>query len=235
LLDVIFLSYDEPTADENFELLQLFAPHAKRVHGVDGILNAHKECAKASSTNYFYVVDADAIIDELFTFKFTPSAYKDAYPGVAENKCVYTWRSLNPVNKLIYGYGAVKLFPKRQLLQAKEFKVDMTTTIGCPFVPKFQISNITAFNTDPFSTWKGAFREATKLASSIIPNGNNTDNEYRLKVWCDYGEKAEFGKYSIMGAQQGRDFGTHYRNNTQALHLINDYVWLKEQFNAATE
>jgi hypothetical protein len=235
LLDVIFLSYDEPTADENFELLQLFAPHAKRVHGVDGILNAHKECAKASSTNYFYVVDADAVIDELFTFKFTPSAYKDAYPGVAENKCVYTWRSLNPVNKLIYGYGAVKLFPKRQLLQAKEFKVDMTTTIGCPFVPKFQISNITAFNTDPFSTWKGAFREATKLASSIIPNGNNTDNEYRLKVWCDYGEKAEFGKYSIMGAQQGRDFGTHYRNNTQALHLINDYVWLKEQFNAATE
>jgi len=235
LLDVIFLSYDEPTADENFELLQLFAPHAKRVHGVDGILNAHKECAKASSTNYFYVVDADAIIDELFTFKFTPSAYKDAYPGVAENKCVYTWRSLNPVNKLIYGYGAVKLFPKRQLLQAKEFKVDMTTTIGCPFVPKFQISNITAFNTDPFSTWKGAFREATKLASSIIPNGNNTDNEYRLKVWCDYGEKAEFGKYSRMGAQQGRDFGTHYRNNTQALHLINDYVWLKEQFNAATE
>ena len=235
MLDVIFLSYDEPTADENFELLQLFAPHAKRVHGVDGILNAHKECARASSTNYFYVVDADAIIDELFTFKFTPSAYKDAYPGVAENKCVYTWRSLNPVNKLIYGYGAVKLFPKRQLLQAKEFKVDMTTTIGCPFVPKFQISNITAFNTDPFSTWKGAFREATKLASSIIPNGNNTDNEYRLKVWCDYGEKAEFGKYSIMGAQQGRDFGTHYRNNTQALHLINDYVWLKEQFNAATE
>jgi hypothetical protein len=235
MLDVIFLSYDEPTADENFEILQLFAPHAKRVHGVDGILNAHKECAKASSTNYFYVVDADAVIDELFTFKFTPSAYKDAYPGVAENKCVYTWRSLNPVNKLIYGYGAVKLFPKRQLLQAKEFKVDMTTTIGCPFVPKFQISNITAFNTDPFSTWKGAFREATKLASSIIPNGNNTDNEYRLKVWCDYGEKAEFGKYSIMGAQQGRDFGTHYRNNTQALHLINDYVWLKEQFNAATE
>ena len=212
MLDVIFLSYDEPTADENFELLQLFAPHAKRVHGVDGILNAHKECAKASSTNYFYVVDADAVIDELFTFKFTPSAYKDAYPGVAENKCVYTWRSLNPVNKLIYGYGAVKLFPKRQLLQADKFTVDMTTTIGCPFVPKFQISNITAFNTDPFNTWKGAFREATKLASSIIPNGNNTDNEYRLKVWCDYGEKAEFGEWSMLGAQQGRDFGKTFGN-----------------------
>jgi len=235
MLDVIFLSYDEPTADENFELLQLFAPHAKRVHGVAGILNAHKECAKASSTNYFYVVDADAIIDEQFSFRFKPSQHKEAYENIAETECVYTWRSLNPVNKLIYGYGAVKLFPKRQLLQAKEFKVDMTTTIGCPFVPKFQISNITAFNTDPFSTWKGAFREATKLASSIIPNGDNTDNEYRLKVWCERGKKAEFGKYSIMGAQQGRDFGTHYRNRPETLHLINDYTWLREQFNDSTE
>ena len=234
MLDVIFLSYDEPTADENFELLQLFAPHAKRVHGVDGILNAHKECAKASSTNYFYVVDADAIIDELFTFKFNPSNQKEVYPGVTEDKCVYTWRSLNPVNKLVYGYGAVKLFPKRQLLESEEFKVDMTTTIGCPFVPKFQISNITAFNTDPFSTWKGAFRETTKLASSIIPNRDNTDNEYRLKIWCERGIKADFGEYSIMGAQQGRDFGNYYRNKPQTLHLINDYKWLREKFDEST-
>jgi hypothetical protein len=234
MLDVFFLSYDEISADENFQLLQLFAPHAKRVHGIDGILNAHKECAKQSSTGYFYVVDADAIIDEQFSFKFTPSPSIMAYPGIPENKCVYTWRSLNPVNKLIYGYGAVKLFPKRELLNAKEFKVDMTTTIGCPFVPKFQISNVTAFNTTPFDTWKGAFREATKLASSIIPNGDNIDNKYRLEVWCSRGAKAPYGEYSIMGAKQGRDFGNHYKNNKSALHLINDYAWLREQFEEAT-
>ena len=41
--DVFFLSYNEEFADENFELVQLVAPHAKRVHGIKGIFNAHKE------------------------------------------------------------------------------------------------------------------------------------------------------------------------------------------------
>jgi hypothetical protein len=143
---------------------------------------------------------------------------------------VFTWRSLNPVNKLIYGYGAVKLFPKEQLINAKHWNVDMTTTIGAPFVPKFQISNITAFNTDPFNTWKSAFRECSKLASSIIPNGNNLDNEYRLDVWCTRGEREPYGKFCIDGARQGRDFGSHYKDRPDVLKLINDFAWLREQY-----
>ena len=42
MLDVIQISYHEPYADDNYELLQLFAPHAKRVQGVKGIFEAHK-------------------------------------------------------------------------------------------------------------------------------------------------------------------------------------------------
>ena len=235
MLDVFFLSYDEPFADENFELLQLFAPHAKRVHGIKGIFDAHKECARQSKTGHFYVCDADCLIEEDFSFKFTPRKDWDSYPGIPESECVFTWRSRNPVNDLIYGYGAVKLFPKKKLMEAEDWNVDMTTTIGAPFVPKFQISNITAFNTDPFNTWKSAFSECTKLASAIIPNGDNTDNEYRLKVWCERGEKREFGKYAMMGAQQGKDFGEHYAGNINALKLINDFEWLKERFDESTD
>jgi hypothetical protein len=230
MLDVFFLSYDEQFADDNFELLKLFAPHAKRVHGIKGIFEAHQECARQSKTNHFYVCDADCIIDEQFSFKFTPSRSNIVYPGVTEDQCVFTWRSLNPVNKLIYGYGAVKLFPKEQLINAKHWNVDMTTTIGAPFVPKFQISNITAFNTDPFNTWKSAFRECSKLASSIIPNGNNLDNEYRLDVWCTRGEREPYGKFCIDGARQGRDFGSHYKDRPDVLKLINDFAWLREQY-----
>ena len=230
MLDVFFLSYDEPFADENFGFLQMFAPNAKRVHGIKGIFDAHQECARQSKTNYFYVIDADAIIEEEFSFKFTPDPNKDAYPGVPETDCVFVWRSRNPVNDLIYGYGGAKLFPKQKLLDAEDWKVDMTTTIGAKFVPKFQISNVTAFNTSPFNTWKSAFRECTKLASAIIPNGDNTDNEYRLKVWCEKGLKRPFGKYSIMGAQQGRDFGIHYKDRPDILNKINDFKWLQETF-----
>lgn len=235
MLDVIQISYHEEFADENFELLQMFAPHAKRVQGVKGIFEAHKAAAEISETSHFYVIDADAVIEEEFSFKFRPNANRFEYGSIPETDCVYVWRSRNPVNDLLYGYGGAKLFPKQALLDAKNWNVDMTTTIGCTFVPKFQVSNITAFNTTPFDAWKSAFRECTKLASAIIPNGDNRDNEYRLDVWCNKGEKRENGKYAILGAKQGRDFGTVYRKNIKVLSYINDFEWLKEQYEQSVE
>lgn len=233
MLDVFMLTFGEPEADDNFEILKYFAPHAKRIDGVEGLLNAHKACAEESKTSYFYVCDADAVIKENFSFKFEPSDRREAYPGVPETECVFTYRSHNPINDLIYGYGAVKLFPKKNLLNCEEFKVDMTTSIGAKFKPLFEISNITAFNTDPFNTWRSAFRECTKLSSNVIDNNISVDDAYRLEVWCTRGENRRFGEYAILGAEQGRDFGTHYKNNKDALRKINDWEWLRKQFDAA--
>jgi len=233
MLDVFMLTFGEPEADDNFKILQEKAPHAKRIDGVEGLLNAHKACAEESRTSYFYVCDADAVITENFAFKFTPSDRRLAYPGVKETECVFTYRSHNPINDLVYGNGALKLFPKKNLLAVKEFKVDMTTSIGAIFKPMFEISNITQFNTDPFNTWRSAFRECTKLSSNIIDNNKQIDDAYRLKVWCERGEDRRYGDYAILGANQGRDFGEHYKNNTKALNKINDWEWLKEKFNEA--
>ena len=230
MLDVFYISYNEDFADENYEMLQVFAPLAKRIHGVKGIFEAHKKAAEQSNTTHFYVVDADAIIEEEFTFKFTPSSYTDAYPGVPESDCVFTWRSRNPINDLIYGYGAVKLFPKKPFLQLNDWSVDMTTSIGCPFVPKFQISNVTAFNTDPFNTWKSAFRECVKLSSKVIDRQKDTETEDRLDVWCTV-DNGNFGNYCVAGAKQGREYGTANIGNTDALKKINDFNWLQERFN----
>jgi len=235
MLDVIQISYHEPEADENFEILQYYAPHAKRVQGVKGIFEAHKAAAEIAETSHFYVIDADAVIEEDFGFKFKPDPNVLEYGHVAQTDCVFTWRSRNPVNDLVYGYGGAKLFPRKALLKAKKWSVDMTTTIGASFVPKFQISNVTAFNTSPFDAWKSAFRECTKLSSSIIPNGDNIDNQYRLDIWCTRGDDRPYGKYAIMGANQGRDFGMHYREHTKILKKINDFSWLHETFEKAVE
>ena len=51
MLDVIQISYHEHEADENFEILQHYAPHAKRVQGVKGIFAAHKAAAEIAETN----------------------------------------------------------------------------------------------------------------------------------------------------------------------------------------
>ena len=72
-----------------------------------------------------------------------------------------------------------------------------------------------------------------KLASAIIPNGDNTDNEYRLNVWQNKGAKRPMGEWAILGAKQGADFGQQYKDDEKTLNLINDFDWLKETFDDA--
>ena len=231
MLDVVQISYHEPYADDNFELLKLFAPHAKRIQGVKGIFQAHQAAAEIAETQNFYVIDADAIMDEQFSFKFRPNKLKEQWPGVYESECVFVWRSQNPVNDLLYGYGGAKLFPRRAMLEANNWNVDMTTTIGCPFVPKFQISNVTAFNTDPFNTWKSAFRECVKLSSLVIDRQKDDETLRRLETWCTRGKTKPFGEYAIQGAIQGKKYGEEFKNSPENLRMINDFDWLQEKFN----
>ena len=62
MYDIVFISYQEPNADENYNKLLKRFPLAKRVHGVKGIHQAHIEAAKKACTKMFYVVDGDALI-----------------------------------------------------------------------------------------------------------------------------------------------------------------------------
>ena len=76
--DVIFISYDEPNADENFADLLNKCPWAKRSHGVHGSDAAHKAAAKLSDTERFVGVDADNIVDpEFFNITFDTDRIKD--------------------------------------------------------------------------------------------------------------------------------------------------------------
>ena len=70
MFDIIFISYQEPNAEENFKQLQNRFPIAQRVHGVKGIHQAHIEAAKKACTKMFYVVDGDALIEEDFNFDY---------------------------------------------------------------------------------------------------------------------------------------------------------------------
>jgi hypothetical protein len=51
-----------------------------------------------------------------------------------------------------------------------------------------------------------------------------------LEVWCTRGEKRRYGEYAVLGAQQGKEFGTYYKNDTESLRKINDWHWLKATF-----
>ena len=119
-----------------------------------------------------------------------------------------------------------------QLLRdAKEWKIDFTTSIADKFKPMPVVANYTAFNTNPYETWKSAFRECTKLSSGIIHNLKADEDKERLDIWCTVAdENAKFGKYSIAGAKAGREFGNKYGNDPEKLKQINDYDWLNNRF-----
>lgn len=223
--EAVFISYNEPNADENYQRIVEKFPQVKRVHGVKGIHQAHIEAAKLCSSRMFYVVDGDAQLTEYFKFNFTPEVHNwDA---------VHVWRSENPVNGLHYGYGGVKLLPRTQTIDMDLTKPDMTTSISNKFVAVKKVSNVTAFNSDPYSTWKGAFRECVKLSSKIIDRQKDDETNNRLRTWCTYTKPdAEFAEYALKGAKAGAAFGARNRHNIEELKKINDFDWLKEKFDA---
>jgi hypothetical protein len=220
MFDIIFISYKEINAEENWNDLKKRFPTAKRIHGIKGIHQAHIEAAKKCYTDMFWVVDGDAKILDTFNF-----GYKTRIRDM-----VYVWRSKNPVNDLVYGNGGVKLLPRKMTINMDLSKPDMTTSISEKFKPIMEISNITVFNTDPFNTWKSAFRECCKLGSKVIDRQKTDETNERLNAWCTTGNDREFGDYAIAGALAGRKFGMKNRGNINELKKINDFDWLQKQF-----
>ena len=221
MYDIAFISYNEVEADKNWKILKDNFPYAKRTNGVKGIHQAHIEAAKKACTRMFYIVDADAVIINNFDFSYVPPKY--------ELDHVHVWRSQNPINDLVYGYGGVKLFPRNKTINMDTSKPDMTTSISDKFKLMQDISNITAFNVDEFSTWRSAFRECAKLASKTIDRQNEEETNARLKTWTTVGHDRLFGKYALAGAASGVEFGL---SSGDDLRLINDFNWLKEKYNA---
>jgi hypothetical protein len=222
-LDVVFISYGEPNAEDNWARVLMKAPYAKRVDGVKGIFAAHCRAAEIANTDMFYVVDGDAWIEDDWTF--------DYQPNIWNRDCAYLWNSRNPINDLEYGYGGVKLFPRQRLLDAWLWQgLDMTTEVMKDITTMPTVSNKTTFNTDEFATWRSAFRECVKLCYHIEQNSDDWQAKEKLKVWLNMDHGRPFTKNSLQGANDAVNFAKKNINDIKMLLKINDYSWLKQEF-----
>ena len=218
MYDAVFISYNEPDADERYKRLLERYPNTKRVHGVKGIHQAHINAAKKCNTKMFWVIDGDADLLPEFNLDHKVSEY--------DLDCVHVWRSRNPINDLVYGYGGVKLLPRRLTMNVDVSSTDMTTSISDRFKAMPFVSNVTSFNTDEFSTWKSAFRECAKLSSKVIDRQEEGETNERLKIWTTRAH-GRFCEFAIRGARAGMEFGL---SSGSDLRLINDFDWLQERF-----
>lgn len=225
MFDIIFLSYNESNSNQNWNNLRDRFPHAKRLSGVKGIHRAHKIAATISLSNMFWIVDGDSVILDDFNFEDPDGVWEES---------TYVYRAKNPVNGLEYGWGGIKLLPRYYTMQLTDTTVDMATSVAPHFTAVEKVASVTMFNTDPFSTWKSAFRECVKLSSKIIDRQIDTETEHRLDTWCTVGADKSYGNYCIQGAIAGREYGITNRNNKDNLRLINNFEWLKYYYENKT-
>jgi hypothetical protein len=218
----VFLSYHETYAENAYKRLQAKFPHAVWVRDIDGIFSAHQEAAKQVGTSMFWVVDADSMVDDEFDFSYIPDVY--------DQEVVHVWQARNPITGTDYGYGGIKLFNTKQVLDATSWGLDFTTGLSSRFKLMPEIACTTKFNTDEFATWRGAFRECVKLTV-------NADNEsiQRLSQWMNPAKDAEFREAARAGAQAGTVYAKENINKPVRLAKINDYEWLENRYKEANE
>lgn len=222
MFDIIFLSYNESNADENWEHLKKTCmpyPFVKRVDGVEGILNGHKAAAKLSNTRYFYVVDGDCYVLPTFNFDISGFSSLDIYGTSGINRTL-VWRARNPLNDLMYGYGGIKLFRKESILNKDKMDMDMTLSID-EFTVMEEVASVTKFNTSGLETWRSAFRECVKLSQQ-----SDVESQERLNIWTTRA-KGKFAADCLIGARDGVRYA---KNKDNSLKKINNFKWLREMY-----
>jgi hypothetical protein len=217
-MDIVFLSYDEPSAEENWKKLKdRYPSRAKRIQGVQGRTKAYHTAAKLSETDYFFAVFPTIELDSNFDFAFQPDRLREA--------CHYIFHCKNPVNGLEYGHRAVILYNKQLCLATTEPGLDFTLSQLHTVVP--QLCGTSHFNQTPEISWRVAFREVLKLCE-MKPT---VESKYRLKKWCELGT----GRYAPLVQRGALDAVSYYREvdgNKDALQLSYELDWLKDKFNS---
>lgn len=215
--DIFFLSCGEPFADQHFQLLKNRFPFVRRIDGVKGIYAAHKVAAIKSTTEHFWVVDADTLVLDDFNFNFKVDP--------VEFDVVHIWQSKNDINDAVYGNGGIKLLPKFLFDIEHTTKIDITTGLSDQIKILPNLASTHCIGKSPYNAWRSAFREAVKLTLQ-----DDTDSQERLRIWMTKGLSKLNGGYAVLGAKAGNKYAQSNSLNTLKIAKINDYVWLHSQF-----
>lgn len=242
-IPIVFMSFDEPWADEYWEDLRSKAPWAKRVHGVVGLDACHKAALDAAGGDWVITVDADTIVRPSFFDQEVPKEFIRPY-------CRIEWPSKNVVNGLAYGNGSLKCWPAHMVrtMQTHEAApegsgsvdhdvgTDMKSTKGNmrAYRPSIQADVNPALT--PYHAFRCGFREGVRLALGYKTNTDTgTDLSkvperlaYRLSVWCSVGSDYENGNWLIYGARLGLWM---IHSSDWDYRQINSYQWFATFWN----
>lgn len=211
---VVFLSYDEPNADENYQYLLDHHPNKEkiyRVHGVKGFDAAHKRAAQVANAPRFFTVDADCRVDNAIWSKNVEITSDLA-------RATMSWSSRNVVNGLVYGNGGVKLWFSEHVMNMRSHesadKEDGRNNVDFCWDPDNykQMNNtygVVHNNATPKQAFRAGFREGIKMGLDqgekvAIENFKHKmypANYARWLIWMSVGRDVENGAWVIYGAR----------------------------------
>lgn len=234
-LDIVFLSLDEPNADDNWYDLLDKCPWAKRSHGVFGSDAAHKAAAQLCDTQRIITVDADNIVDpEFFNLEIdmdTVGKYD-----------VMSWAAKNEINGLVYGNGGIKCWPKHVIntMRTHEAAPENNPQAQVDFcwnVNYVQMNNVYSHvynNASPLQAWRAGFREGVKMTLHEGDTVAKTKikkvyhkNYQRLLVWQTVGADTLNGLWAIYGARLGCAM-TNLHSDDWDWRAVRDFKWLNK-------
>lgn len=234
-IPVVFLSFDEPNADANFELLKASHPNPSlvfRVHGVKGFDAAHKACAEFAVNDRFFTVDADCQVN--------PAIWKQQLDiEKSDLTSTFSWSSRNVVNGLVYGNGGIKLWyaPYVKAMRTHEAadKDDDNNNVDfCWDFENYKQMNNTygtvMNNASAKQAFRAGFREGVKMG---LDQGHKVKvedfnhkmypgNYARWLTWMTVGRDVDNGAWAIYGARLGA-YNLYINNFDQS--VISDYDW----------
>jgi hypothetical protein len=222
--DVVFLSYDEPNADENYEHLLKIKPKAKRIHGVKGSDAAHKAVAEIVKTDRVLIVDGDNKIKSNF---FGNNVYTK--PHFDWSEYVFSYSSYNPLNGNCYGNGGIKCWPVHLLKEMRTHEIGDGVDFQLDkYLELNRIGSETIITASPLQAFRAGFRDGMKLLDTGSKDFEKMDwrNRERLYNWMHIGSDIKNGLWAIYGAR----LGAFMLLRGHDIKMLNDFDKINEVF-----
>ena len=217
-MDIVFISYDEPSAESRYNKLKARFPRAKWCKGVKGQTLAYITAANMSETDYFFAVFPKNELAEDFDFSFQPDRLR--------NPCHYIFDCYIQSIDLRYGWGGVILYNKDLVYKTTKPDLDFTMSQAHHSVPI--LSAISNCNETPLLAYRSSFREVIKL----LQMKPTVESRYRLKKWLALG-KGDNADWLHRGAIDGKAHYEMYKDDYSKLMYSYDYEWIKDKLKSS--
>tara|TARA_R110000803_G_scaffold14782_2_gene41084 strand:- start:93 stop:1409 length:1317 start_codon:yes stop_codon:yes gene_type:complete len=217
-MDIVFISYDEPSAEQRYNKLKERFPRAKWCKGIMGQTLAYITAASMSDTDYFFAVFPKNELSEDFDFSFQPDRLR--------NPCHYIFDCYIPSIDLRYGWGGVILYNKDLVYKTTKPDLDFTMSQAHHSVPL--LSAISNCNETPLLAYRSSFREVIKL----LQMKPTVESQYRLKKWLALGTGVN-AEWLHRGAVDGKAHYETYKDDYTKLMYSYDYEWIKDKLKSS--